>query len=236
MFSIAELNECRRQSHGIWKPFESIIYSDKNKKYITDCTDEINKKKLKKCRELLNKLSKTNFEIIETELTSIMFDNEHIIRQFVTIFLSKSFEEQLYTNIYIQFVKHLLMTNLLFRQILLEEVQRHFQLVIQNKSNLIKIQKLGVIRVVANLFVLKLLSIDEFEKCILYIEQYLRVNCENLIDYYCLLYNICLEFLKCNYPKILEQIHIKMKLIYESEYIGKKDKFTLLDIIEMNLS
>lgn len=232
MYSVAELNECRKRSHGFWKPFDSIIYSEKNKKYITDCTDEINKKKLKKCRELLNKLSRTNFDTMETELSSILFDNEPFIASFVTVFLSKSFEEQLYTPIYIELVKPLIHTNDVFRTKLISEIQKQFELVVQNRSSLLKVQKLGVIRVVANLFVLNVLSIQEFEKCITYIEHYLKVNPENLIDYYCLMYNICLEFLKTSHPQTLDDVHRKMKLIYESQYIGKKDKFLLLDILD----
>lgn len=233
MYSLHELNSCKLKNQIIWEPLKPYIFRQENKRHIDLSLEELNKKKLKKCRELLNKLSEENYNTIETELLFLDFDNDYIVDQVVNIFLMKSFEEQLYTNLYVRIIRKLISINESLRNKMINEIQKNFEKVIENKSNLLKIQKLGVIRVVGLLFTNVILPISELEKCILYIEHFIKIDCENLVDYYSLLYTICHDKLN-NFPEQKNMIIDNIKKLYDSDHITKKDKFKLLDIIEQN--
>lgn len=209
-------------------------------------------------RSILNKLTDTNFEVLSKDLLSLdICTKEHLIFLSNLIF-KKAIIDKKFCPIYAKLAKHLgglfiydecNNKKIFFRDILVSECQQTFNACISYdptiKANsadtvldqpIIEISKekaTGCIRFIGNLYNNDLLTNKIINSCFMLLFMKINTPNEYMVDTICELFKTVGKLFSTKCQQETEFILQKMDLAIKSGKLSNKDRFALMDIIDL---
>jgi translation initiation factor 4G len=203
-------------------------------------------------RSMLNKLSDNNFDSIAKDITIIGISNsEHLIR-FTEILFNKAIIEQKFTKVYACLARELVAFSVkdddkvfYFRESLINRCQKMFNDCISitdeptsessdtSKPNVTKETAIGCMTFIGELFLLDLLTTKIINSCFLLLLMKIQSNKTHIVDCICTLLKVVHDSFMVSCPAEYKNILDKINKLVASETLQNKDKFALMDIIDL---